>query len=390
MDFATDQLAGCRVLLTAHRRAAELGAALERRGAEVVHAPVLSIVPHVDDARLLARTREVLRSRPDVVVVTTGVGMRGWIEAADAEGLAPALLETLAGSRIIARGPKALGAIQAARLTPEWVAPSETTAEITERLLREGVAGLTVAVQHHGSGADGLDEALAAAGARVISLVVYRWGPPADQGAVSRGVQLVAEVAVDAVVFTSAPGAAAFMETARREGRLFDVVRACHGPEGVLAAAVGPVTAAPLRAAGIHPLVPDRWRMGSLVRELVARLGSDRRTEVPTPWGPLLVQRRRGCLDGKPLALTPTTLAVLRLLVEARGSVVTRPEIVSALPGPGATLHAAEMAVARLRDALGHRELIETVVKRGYRVRVDPAAVPYPAPPLPQADDGLA
>ncbi len=389
MEFATDQLAGCRVLLTAHRRAAELGAALERRGAEVIHAPVLSIVPHVDDARLLARTRETIRNRPDIVVVTTGVGLRGWIEAADAEGLAPALLDTLAASRIIARGPKALGAIQAAQLIPEWVAPSETTAEITDRLLREGVKGLTIAVQHHGSGADGLDQALAAAGARVISLVVYRWGPPADQGAVARGVHLVADVEVDAVVFTSAPGASAFIETARREGRLFDVISACHGSEGVLAATVGPVTAAPLRAVGIQPLVPDRWRMGSLVRELVARLGVDRRTELPTAFGTILVQRRRACLDGRQLALTPTTLATLRLLTDARGGVVTRQEIVAALPGPGATLHAAEVAVGRLRDALGHRELIETVVKRGYRVRVDPAVVPFPARPLYQADDGI-
>lgn len=372
MDDGADTglLTGCRVLVTAHRRAADVAAALERRGADVVHAPVLSIVPHVDDARLLSRTREVIRSRPDIVVVTTGVGFRGWIEAADADGLAPALLQTLAASRIIARGPKALGAIRANDLTPEWVAPSETTAEIRERLLEAGVNGLTVAVQHHGSGADGLDRALAAAGARVISLVVYRWGPPADPAAVVRGVHLVADEDVDAVIFTSAPGAAGFIDAARREGRLFDVVRACHSSSGVLAAAVGPVTAGPLRGVGIDPLVPDRWRMGALVRQLVERLGEERRSEAQTAWGEIVVHRRRALLDGRPLALTPTTLAVLRLLVEAGGGVVTRHDIVAALRGRGATLHAAEMAVARLRASLGHRELVETVVKRGYRLGV--------------------
>jgi len=372
MDDGADTglLTGCRVLVTAHRRAADVAAALERRGADVVHAPVLSIVPHVDDARLLSRTREVIRSRPDIVVVTTGVGFRGWIEAADADGLAPALHQTLAASRIIARGPKALGAIRANDLTPEWVAPSETTAEIRERLLEAGVNGLTVAVQHHGSGADGLDRALAAAGARVISLVVYRWGPPADPAAVVRGVHLVADEDVDAVIFTSAPGAAGFIDAARREGRLFDVVRACHSSSGVLAAAVGPVTAGPLRGVGIDPLVPDRWRMGALVRQLVERLGEERRSEAQTAWGEIVVHRRRALMDGRPLALTPTTLAVLRLLVEAGGGVVTRHDIVAALRGRGATLHAAEMAVARLRASLGHRELVETVVKRGYRLQV--------------------
>jgi uroporphyrinogen-III synthase len=34
----------------------------------------------------------------------------------------------------------------------------------------------------------------------------------------------------------------------------------------VATAAVGPVTAEPLREAGIDPLVPDRYRLGALVR----------------------------------------------------------------------------------------------------------------------------
>ncbi len=373
MDFATDQLAGCRVLLTAHRRAAELGAALQRRGAEVIQAPVLSIVPHVDDAALLAATRTVIDARPDVVVVTTGVGLRGWIEASDAVGLAPALLETLAASRIIARGPKALGAIQAAQLTPDWVAPSETTAEIAELLLSEGVAGLTVAVQHHGSGADGLDEQLVEAGATVIPLVVYRWGPPPDPALVVRAVDLVAARQVDAVVFTAAPAVAAFLEVAESSGRLDEVLAALNS-DSVLAAAVGPVTAAPLRAVGIEPLVPDRWRLGSLVRTMVVELGSAR-AELATVCGPLSIGRAHARLDGRPIPLTTATASVLRLLAEAGGSVVTREDLADGLPGVGVTPHAAEVAVARLREALGSRELIETVVKRGYRLRVGTPAV---------------
>jgi uroporphyrinogen-III synthase len=35
--------------------------------------------------------------------------------------------------------------------------------------------------------------------------------------------------------------------------------------------------------------------------------------------------------------------------------------------------HAVEMAVARLRRGLGHSGLVETVVKRGYRLACDPA-----------------
>ena len=142
------------------------------------------MVPHTDDAALLEGTRSLLADPPDTVVVTTGIGFRGWIEAADAAGLDEPLVEMLRGTRIVARGPKARGAIQAAGLTADWVAESETSAEIAEVLLDEGVAGRDIAVQHHGAGADGLDEAFAAAGARVRSLVVYRWGPPPDPAVV--------------------------------------------------------------------------------------------------------------------------------------------------------------------------------------------------------------
>ena len=211
-------LAGCVVLVTADRRSAELAAALGRRGAAIRHAPALSMVPHTDDAALLEGTRSLLADPPDPVIVTTGIGFRGWIEAADAAGLDEPLVEMLRGTRIVARGPKARGAIQAAGLTADWVAESETSAEIAEVLLDEGVAGRDIAVQHHGAGADGLDEAFAAAGARVRSLVVYRWGPPPDPAVVEASVRAVAAGEIDAVVFTSAPGAAAWLAAADDAG----------------------------------------------------------------------------------------------------------------------------------------------------------------------------
>ena len=59
-------------------------------------------------------------------------------------------------------------------------------------------------------------------------------------------------------------------------------------------AAVGPITAKPLLERGIEPLVPDRGRLGSLVRALVGHYGglqalqTDRRPAAGAP-------RRRPC-----------------------------------------------------------------------------------------------
>src|SRR5699024_6926750 len=60
-------LAGCVVLVTADRRRNELEAALTRRGASVRHAAALGMVPHVDDAALLAMTRDLVADPPDTV-----------------------------------------------------------------------------------------------------------------------------------------------------------------------------------------------------------------------------------------------------------------------------------------------------------------------------------
>ncbi len=372
-DAPAPTLAGCVVVVTPARRSAALGAALERRGAVVRHAPAMSIVPLAEDADLLRATADIVAAPPDVVVVTTGIGFRGWVEAADAAGLADRLLAVLGGVRIVARGPKAHGALQSVGLRPDWVAESESSAEIAEALLDDGVAGLRIAVQHHGAGADGLDAAFTAAGASVLDLVVYRWGPPPDPAAVTASVRATAAGDVDAVVFTSAPGAHAWLAAGDAAGVSAALAQRFRERSAV-AAAVGPVTARPLRERGIEPLVPERGRLGSLVRALAGHFGG--LPPVPTVAGSLQVRRGAAVLDGRVLALSPSGLEVLRLLVAARGGVVSRSAVLGVLPGDSRDPHAAEVAIARLREATGSRELVRTVVKRGYRLGLADEPVP--------------
>jgi uroporphyrinogen-III synthase len=360
-------MAGCTVLLTADRRAAELGAALKRRGATIRYAPAMSIAANEDDAHLIAGTRELITDPPDILVVTTGIGFRGWIDAADAIGLGDALTVALGSARIVARGPKARGAIQAAGLQADWVAESETSREIAEVLLDEGVQGLKIAVQHHGAGSDGLDAAFRAAGADVRSLVVYRWGPPVDPQALEASVHATASGEIDTVVFTSAPGSAAWLAAADAAGVTEPLVEQFRCG-AVVAAAVGATTAEPLVRRGIAPIVPDRGRLGSLVRTIVAHYG-DLQT-LDTVAGQLQVRRRAAVLDRHILPLSPTGIEVLRLLASAQGDVVLRSAVLAALPGASQDPHAAEVAIARLREATGSRDLIRTVVKRGYRIAI--------------------
>ena len=304
------------------------------------------------------------------MVVTTGIGFRGWVEAADAAGLADQLVEVLGDARIVARGPKARGAIQAAGLQADWVAESETSAEILDLLLAEGVAGHRIAVQHHGAGADGLDTELANAGAVVASLVVYRWGPPPDPAALAASVRAAADGEIDAVVFTSAPGAHAWLSAADDEG-VTDRLLSRFSSGCMVAAAVGPVTARPLQARGIEPLVPERGRLGALVRTLVGHYERAQTSAVTTRAGRLQVRRTVALLDGHVLPVSPSGLEVLRLLVGGRTETSSRAVRSStSCPATPPTRTPRRWLSARLREACRGSSLIQTVVKRGYRLTV--------------------
>ena len=83
-------------------------------------------------------------------------------------------------------------------------------------------------------------------------------------------------------------------------------------------------------------------------------------------------------VDGELRAIPPAGMALLRALARRPGRVVTRAELLGALPGGGDDEHAVEMAVARLRTALGQPKLLQTVVKRGYRLALEPGTGPAP------------
>ncbi|MBO3663983.1 uroporphyrinogen-III synthase [Microbacterium stercoris] len=363
-------LAGCSILITVDRRSGELTSALERHGASVQQAAALTIESHIDDAALIERTQQLIADPPDVVVVTTGVGFRGWVEAADEAGLSDELIAAFRGAQIVARGPKARGAIQQAGLTADWVAESETAAELGEYLVAEGVSGKRVAVQHHGSGADGLDELFARHGAEVVSLTVYRWGPPPEPAVVRRSVRAAAAGEYDAVLFTSAPGAEAWLSEARRAEAL-DGIRARVADRRLVMVGVGPITAEPLAAEGIEVLIADRGRLGSLVRSVVTYFGGGNAPSHVTSAGRLELRSGGAVLDGRVISLSPTGTDVLAALFRAGGAVVSRAELQKVLPRSGQSAHAVEMAIARLRDALGVPDVIKTVVKRGYRLTVE-------------------
>ncbi|HVT70901.1 MAG TPA: uroporphyrinogen-III synthase [Trebonia sp.] len=368
--MSIEPLAGYTVGITAARRREEFAAALERRGARVISAPAIKIVPLADDRELHAATRRCLETPLDIVIATTGIGFRGWVEAADTWGLADDLIKAIGGTTVLARGPKARGAIRAAGLRETWSPESESSSEVLEYLIARGdLEGKRIAVQLHGEPLPDVVQTLRLAGAEVIEVPVYRWVLPEDTAPLNRLIHSVSTAAVDAVAFTSAPAAASFLRAAREHGCAGVVRAALCGP--VVTACVGPVTAGPFQSEGIRVVQPDRARLGALVREIVTQLPRRRGVQLPAAGHLMDVRGHAVVVDGRLVPLTAAAMSVLRELSAQPGHVVSRGHLLKVTPADGGE-HAVEVTVGRLRTALGDPRIIQTVVKRGYRLAYEP------------------
>ncbi len=373
-----ETLNGFTVGIVASRRRRELTMAFQRRGARVMSAEAIDILPLVSDPELEAMTRECAARPPQVLVATTGIGFRAWMEAADAMGIGELLRAKLALSEIIARGPKAAGAVRAAGLSESWLPPSESMAEVMERLEERDLLGCRIAIQLHGDQGPDAAARLQALGAEVLSIPVYRCAPP---GEVDDGFNLVtscAEGQVDALVFTSAPGVASLLQIAAQQG-LYDVL--CERMRDRLTSfCVGPVCAVPLREIGVPVVLASKGRLGALIRTVEEVLPKTQTISVNSRCHELEIKGHLVVMDGAATSVSPTSMAILRTLARKPGRVFTRAELASDLPARGGSDHAVEMAITRLRSQLGDPKVIETVFKRGYRLALPSAPRPGQSP----------
>ncbi|GAA4363336.1 uroporphyrinogen-III synthase [Nocardioides caricicola] len=364
-------LSGFRIGVTAARKVEEQVALLERRGAAVEWAPALSTDPnHVEDDELRAATDEVLSRPVDMFLATTGIGMKTWFAAAERWGILPELLASLESAEILARGPKSVGALRRFGLRELWAPESECFEDVLLHLRGRSLDGMRIVVQEHGQSLSMVAHALRRQGADVTTVTVYRVESADDPEPMFKLIDLIADGELDAVTFTSAPAVAALMEAAGSTGRREHVVSAFQAD--VVASCVGPVTAAAFEMWGVPTIYPERSRLAAMVKQLETELPS-RRSGLAIELASghqLLLHGEDVLLDGLEVKLSPAPAAVLQALVANPGNVVSRQALLAMLPsGTASSEHAVEMAVARLRAALGTRA-VQTVVKRGYRLAV--------------------
>jgi uroporphyrinogen-III synthase len=360
-------LDGFTIAVTADRRWEQQAELLTRRGASVLHGPTISTLYLGSDEDLRRATLALIDRPPDYLVATTGIGMRAWLEAASASGLSERLIAALGHTKVIARGPKAAGAVESFGLSVWERSPTEQMAALQARLLEEPLSGSVVAVQEHGLASPDLTAALTVAGATVTAVPVYRWRLPDDPRPAVRVIEEACAGRVDAITFTSAPAVHNLFAIAGNHGMADELRQACNG--NMTVACVGPVCAEGARQEGIPlPLAPDVGRLGLLVRTISEHFEARRRV-FSVGDVELVVQGSAIEVGGDRAELTPLEQAVLEILAARRGAVVSRSILLARAWGSAeADPHVLEVTVGRLRRKLGPvGGAISTSPGRGYR-----------------------
>jgi uroporphyrinogen-III synthase len=367
-------LSGFTVAVTADRRSEEQASLLVRRGAEVLHGSVIKTLPLGDEGGTRQATLELIADPPDVVILSTALGVRGWFSAAAGLGLEEDLLAVFGGAELVARGTKAVGAIVSAGLGAGIPLPSPTYAAIVDTFAvrpshHPDGRPVRVAVQLDGETSSGLADRLASFGFEVVAVPVYRWVLPDDLAPAERIVHAVADRRVDAVTFTSAHAVANFSNIADRLGRTDQVLDAC-GAGRVAVVCVGPVTRAKAARAGLRGLLePTQPRLGAMVQRLAVAF-EERALDLDLDHHTVRVQGNLVTVgSAAPVSLTDRERSVLEVLSERQGAVISKQTLLQRVWNDDSDEHAVEVTVGRLRRRLGPAgSSIETVMRRGYRL----------------------
>lgn len=359
-------LSGFTIGIAADRRAGDQAELLRNKGARVVHGPTMHTQAVEPGPNFAALTRTLIQEPPELTVLSTGIGVGAWIDAAEAIGLGEDLVASLATSVVWARGRKARGAALTAGIPVDWHAVSGTSAEVVTALQREGIAGRRVAVQLDGAPASPVVDAVDALGGYTVPVRLYRWMLPVDTRPAARLIQAVCDGRVDAVTFTSRPQVENLFALA---GDRADDVRAAFS-SSVAAVCIGPVCAGAASAAGIpDAVVAPRARIGSLVMA-VAELFAARVRDVDVGNLPVRLQGSAVEASGVVVELPPRERAVFDMLLERPGAVVSPARLRARVwRHDRADDHAVVVTVGRLRQRLaGTGITVENVHRRGYRV----------------------
>jgi uroporphyrinogen-III synthase len=256
-------LKGKRIAVPEMRELEIFSSLLERRGAEVLRCPLVTIYDSPHSSAVLAFAVKVAEGGFDDFILITGEGLTRILSCINKYD--PALQERfvagLAKMRTITRGPKPARVLRQLGLKPTVEASAPTTPGVIEALKPLDLKGRRVALQLYGNDPNTiLQTFLKERGAQLSTIAPYVYGNAADDATVKSLLERMANGEVDAIAFTSKLQIERLVN--QQPAQL--VKRALSNTK---IAAVGPIVAEAIRAAGfdVASSPEHSWFMKPLV-----------------------------------------------------------------------------------------------------------------------------
>ncbi|MBM81414.1 MAG: uroporphyrinogen III synthase [Planctomycetaceae bacterium] len=255
------------------RKSTEMRSLIERCGGVATIAPSMKEVPLSDNRHLPDFVEKLRQQEIDVVIFMTGVGARSLAEAISDQVDLPELVELLAATTVMVRGPKPTVVLRGwkARIdhrVPEpntWRELVETIDNVWSDDSPTNLEGVKFAVQEYGIPSTELYNALKTRGADVYPVTVYRWALPDDCEPLLQAIKSTIAGDFDCLMITSAQQVHHVLEVADSHGLKDDWITAANNTR---IASIGPTASETIRSLGLHvDLEPSHPKMGHLVRE---------------------------------------------------------------------------------------------------------------------------
>jgi len=304
---------GLRVLSLESRRAAETSKLLRTYGGEPLVAPAMREVALESNQPVFEFAEALIRGAFDLVIFTTGVGVKALVKTVSEHMDREAFLNALRSVKIAARGPKSSSALRELGIPISVVAPDPFTwrslMASLEAKYGHSLSGMNIAVQEYGTSNPELLTALAERSISITRLPVYQWALPEDIQPLREAVIALAHGHVDIVIFMNAAQVAHLFLMAERMGYSEALY---EGFRSTVIGSIGPSTTEGLNAYGLTPdYEPTQSKMGFLIKELAERaaeLLEEKRSSAalhvspdspPPPISPLLSGEAARAQNGK-------------------------------------------------------------------------------------------
>ena len=263
-------LAGLKVVTFESRRAKEMAELIRRYGGVPITAPAMREIAVSESSAALELVPQLEAGKFDLLIVTTGVGMRTLNERLLAQYSQARIVSALQKVPIIARGPKPVTALKELGLQAEFTVPEPNTwREVlvtVERVI--GLGRKRVALQEYGIANPELVAGLQRRGASVETFSIYRWALPEDIDPLRAAIKKISNGEADVALFTNGAQVDHLFQVAIEDDSEEELRRAL---KKIVVGSVGPVCTEVLQQFGIEPdVVPEHPKMGSLIAAAAA------------------------------------------------------------------------------------------------------------------------